>query len=186
MLLCPKCYKQVDGRAALFSVDRLNDIKSRHEKKHKRATRRSDARIGLRLRNQADKEDDGRSFIADPRGIVTEGHPHVILEPVEMPQLTIGDDQTACTYISYLIRRYNEFAAKELKHPAHHNHKAISQNLKSRYKSHWKDLPRVRFPHVCRYLEHRIDNTRLAKMNARKGRPSYRSYSAFLRQTRKR
>jgi hypothetical protein len=77
----------------------------------------------------------------DAQGIVTKAKPIFIPPSVSLPEQTIGDDRTACNYIGYLILRDNEFASKELKSPVQFNFKIISQNLKSRYKSRWKDLP---------------------------------------------
>lgn len=97
---------------------------------------------------------------------------------------TIGDDPNASRYIAYLLRRYNEFAKKEYNAPGNFNFKAISQNLESRYRSHWKLLPSGRFQHICLYLQRRIDRTKIAQSNSSKGRASYRSYPRFLLKSR--
>lgn len=141
----------------------------------------SDARVALRLRECIPRNEEPVTFSIDTHGIITKAKPLIVLPSVSLPQQTIGDDMIACNYIGYLIHRYNEFAAKEFKSSDHFNPKAISQNIKSRYRSHWRNLPRVRFPHVCRYLKHRIDITRIAKGNRHKGLSSYRSYDEFLR-----
>lgn len=186
LLVCPACEKRIQNETLLFTSERLLTTKQQHEKRHARACLRSDAKIALRLRECIPCQDQRVTFVVDTQGVVTKSKPIFVPPAVSLPEQTIGDDRIACDYIGYLILRYNEFAAKELKPSDQFNSKIISQNLKSRYKSHWRDLPRVRFPHVCRYLKHRIDITRIAKSNRRKGFSSYRSYDEFLRNPKKR
>lgn len=186
LLVCPDCSERIAKEPQSFPFVTLRKIKQEHEKGHARACLRSDARIAQRLLQLVEADHDSRTFVIDPKGNVTLAPALHIPPPVSLPQQTIGDDRLASNYIAYLILRYNEFAAKGRDPSGQFNPKTISQNLRSRYKSHWKDMPRVRFPHVCRYLKHRIDGTHIAKSNARKGLSSYRSYDAFLRKPQKR
>ena len=183
ILVCNRCSTRIAKAPDKFTACALGEIKQNHEKRNARACLRTDGRIALRLlkRVQWPQDQTRKTLIVDSAGAVTIAPDLHILPPIERPQLTIGDDAMASNYIAYLILRYNEFAAKEVKKPAQFNTKTISQNLRSRYKKHWKDLPRVRFLHVCRYLKHRIDMTRIGKGNTHKGLYSYRSFDAYLR-----
>lgn len=188
ILVCNRCGKRIINTPQQFSTHALYDIKQTHEKRNARACEKADGRIAVRLRKrvQLAREGTPKTLLVDTKGAVTPAPDLHILPPADFPQLTIGDDVMASNYIAYLILRYNAFAAKEAKTPAQFNAKTISQNLRSRYKKHWKDLPRVRFPHVCRYLKHRIDMTRIGKANAHKGLFSYRSFDTYLRNPHKR
>lgn len=184
LLVCEDCDKLIKEKPERYSKDHLHDIKTAHETQHARPSCPADAGIAVQLLNHTKIIGEVRFFVADPDGVVTEDVSNAVLEPTTPPaaprQSTIGDDQLACAYIAYLMRRYNEFAAKEKYGSNKFNPKTISQNLETRYKSRWKLIPRVRFPHVCRYLKHRIDSTGVARGNRRKGLQSYRGYGDFL------
>jgi hypothetical protein len=174
----------LQAKPTVLSIDDLRRTKKRHQAQYARASIPNDAWIALQLLNQSQVLGVLRSFVVDPEGQATErflkAQPDRNDAPAVIYQSTIDDDQLACAYIAYLIRRYNEFAAKDRNQSAHFNPNAISQNLETRYKSRWKQISRVRFPHVCRYLKHRIDRTAIGRSNFQKGRLSYRNYSEFL------
>lgn len=184
VLICQDCSKRLEAKPTVLSVEDLRRIKRRHKAQYARASIPNDAWIALQLLNQSQVPGALRSFVVDTQGRATERFLNALQEggdaPVAIYQRPIDDDKLACAYIAYLIKRYNEFAAKERNPSAHFNPKAISQNLETRYKSRWKEISRVRFPHVCRYLKHRIDRTTIGIGNSRKGRQSYSSYSEFL------
>jgi hypothetical protein len=184
MLLCEDCDKLIETKPHLYSTERLLETKANHEAIHARASLRADAGIALQLFDHMQVVDEIRLFIVDSQGTITEdltaSNLHSSAVPTAPQQSTIGDDQVACAYIAYLMRRYNEFASKEKSASFKFNHKAISQNLETRYKAHWKQIPRVRFPLVCRYLKHRVDCTGIGRGNSRKGLSSYRGYGEFL------
>ena len=184
VLICTNCDNRLRSKPTTLSVEDLRKSKGRHEAQYGRASIPNDAWIALQLLNQSQDLEVLRSFVVDANGSATERFLNSQSEendaPVVIHQSAIEDDLLACAYIAYLIRRYNEFAARERNPSARFNPKTITQNLETRYKARWKQISRVQFPHVCRYLKQRIDGTTIGKKNWQKGHLSYRSYSEFL------
>jgi len=100
------------------------------------------------------------------------------------PPGCIGYDVLKGNYIGYLIGRYNEFKEWEVG-KAGMNYAIFSSILKKQFKlgptRSIYNLPLERFDELSRFIQRRIDGTKLARMKATKGRAKfYSSYDEYL------
>lgn len=120
ILLCGQHHKIVDAKAALYSVDVLERMKTVQEQKCGRAERETDgifAQLLLNAMPQVDVHNNtGNVVVSSPGAIV--GGVINIRSASRRPTFraaegTIGASGNESRYIQYLINRYNEFASKE-------------------------------------------------------------------------
>lgn len=96
------------------------------------------------------------------------------------PPGCIGFDFPKANYISYLIGRYNEFKQWEMGKDGM-NYAIFSSILKKHFKMGPTrtiyNLPVERFDDVSKFIQQRIEGTKLARMKAARGRAKF--YSSF-------
>lgn len=84
---------------------------------------------------------------------------------VKYPSDCIGSDSTKANYISYLIKRYNEFASwkrDDFRYPAFNAH--LKKQFKVGNQRTVFNIPLTRFDELADYIQQRIANTRLGRM----------------------
>jgi len=99
---------------------------------------------------------------------------------VAAPAGTIGHNPDMAGYIEHLIKRYNEFAAKEPDRKTKFSYAAISKNLSDKFGSKWQLVSAERFEEAADYLQARIRRTRLAKINKGKGQKAFSTFEEYL------
>lgn len=94
---------------------------------------------------------------------------------IELADGAIGKTPLLKNYIKHLIDRYNEFKEYEVG-KGKLNYPAIYAAIKKEFKASVFQISDNRFDDVALYLQKRIDNTKLGRMNGGKG---IKNYSLF-------
>lgn len=80
------------------------------------------------------------------------------------------------SYGKYLVSRYQEFQKGDSQKVGDFKYIAIHNALKREFKCDWKLLPSERFEELVAFLQRRIDNTKLGRINGAKTIPNYHSF----------
>lgn len=94
---------------------------------------------------------------------------------------TVAEHPNMANYLNYLVDRYNEFkkwdcerTGKPMKYPL------IRVAYQKEMGCKVKDTPVEQFEAACAFLQRRIDNSVLGRIQRKKGLPTYSSYSDWL------
>ncbi|MCB9942793.1 MAG: HNH endonuclease [Geminicoccaceae bacterium] len=92
---------------------------------------------------------------------------------------TIGSDLAQRNYTKYLIDRYHEFKRAEVGKDGM-NYAILYNSIKREFGAKWDNLPVHTFEALTRYLQKRIDGTRLGKAQKTKGIKNYSTFDEHL------
>lgn len=95
------------------------------------------------------------------------------------PDGAIASDLDKRNYLKYLIDRYNEFKKAD-RNIGEFKYGVIYGAIKNEFKCKWDLIPIHLFPRVVEYMQKRIDNTILGKVQKKQGKGRYRGYDEFL------
>lgn len=181
ILMCGHHHKVIDAEPDIYTVDSLLELKEIHESAVGRSEHPEDAFHAQILLNTYRKisveENSGNLAINSPGAVQGQ---NIIIKTaqktikVNAPLGSIGSDVMLSQYISYLIKRYNEFASKEPSRKTKFSFGAIPNNIIKKFGAKWQFLELKKANEVISYLQNRINKTRQARIN--KGK----NYSAFL------
>ena len=96
---------------------------------------------------------------------------------VAPPHGSIADDNRMLSYANYLIDRYQQFQKADRQKEGDFKYIAIHNALKREFKGGWKLLSTERFEEVACFLQRRIDNTKLGRINRKKMVPNYHAFA---------
>lgn len=187
LLLCGTHHKVIDSLIDIYTVDVLKEMKAVHEDAAGRPEQKTDGlfvKILLNARDRVEVTNSSGNVAINSLGVVQVGS--VIIKTsnnkvsIAPPEGTIGSVQSQTGYVTYLIKRYNDFASKDESRVTKFSFGALSKNIESQFGSSWKLLSSEAFEDVCRYIQGRIGKTRLAKLNASKGHPAFSTFEEFL------
>lgn len=184
LLLCPNHHKEIDSSADCYTASMLYGMKETHEAAFGRTDFNGSEKIAkVLIHNLSSLNVDKNTTIsankigsvqAETVNIRT-GSKTIKINPSPG---TIGADITQSKYISHLISRYNDFAKGE---PGRtFSHGAISKNIEKEFGTRWQLVSSEKFEALCRYLQGRINKTRLAKINNSKGYKSFSTYDEYI------
>jgi|TARA_B100000614_G_scaffold258771_1_gene281928 hypothetical protein len=192
ILLCRRHHKVVDAEPDVYSVEALQEIKAIQAARLGRPEQPNDAfyaKILLNAMRRVEVNNNSGNVVVDSPGAIVgstvslkASRRAVTIHPAAG---TIGADQNTSRYIQHLINRYNEFASKEPTRATKFSYGAISKNIEHKFGSQWKLLSMEDFADLCAYLQGRIMKTRLAKLNASKGRRSFSSFEEYTQEKRR-
>lgn len=187
LLLCPTHHRTIDAQPEVYSVALLKDIKAQAEADRGESEQPSDAFFAAallgKLRSLVIADNSGNIAINSP-GAVQAGT--VVFKTaknqtkIAPPAGTIGADGDKRRYVKYLIDRYNQFAKTGPGRTASFKPAVIYVSIKREFGSQWELVSLTRFPDLCAYLQRRIGNTSLGKINAAKGQTLFSSFEEFL------
>ena len=80
------------------------------------------------------------------------------------------------SYAKYLISRYQEFQKSDARKISDFKYIAIHNALKREFKGDWNLLPAERFGELIAFLQRRVDNTKLGRINQARSIPNYHSF----------
>lgn len=89
---------------------------------------------------------------------------------------TIARNAEKKNYVKHLIDRYNEFKESEIG-KSKMNYAVIYSIIKKEFKASAFQIPEQQFDSLTRFLQKRIDGTRLGKINTSKGIKNYSKFS---------
>ena len=180
ILLCSHHHKIIDAQPEIYTTDTLIELKSIHESAAGRPEKAEDNFFAQLLldayRNIQIKNNSGNISINSPGSIqginvtVNTNRKKVI---IEAPPGSLGADPVFSKYIAHLIKRYNEYASKEPSRKTKFSYGALSKNIETKFGSRWQLLGREYAQEIISYIQGRINETRIARMNKGKGHPSY-------------
>ncbi|MDK9721164.1 MAG: HNH endonuclease [Rhodospirillales bacterium] len=188
ILLCPIHHTYIDSTPGIYPAKILIDMKAAHEAAACRDELASDERIAkllLQKYSQSTITENSGNIAINSQDVVQIGNLNIKTGSrkkisIQPPTGTVGADINAARYVSYLVKRYNEFASKDTSRATKFSFAAISRNIESSFGSEWRLLPLNIFDALCEYLHGRINKTRIAKMNRGRGTKSFSTFSEFL------
>lgn len=188
LLLCPTHHRTIDAQPEAFPVALLKDMKARAEVDHGEPERPNDtffaAALLAKLRDLIITDNSGNIAINSP-GAIQAGT--VVFKTtwsktkIAPPAGSIGADGDRRRYVKYLIDRYIQFAKGEPSRGAPFRHAVIYATIKRQFGSQWELVSIGRFEDLCAYLEDRIAETSLGRINAAKGQALLSSFEAYMR-----
>ncbi|MGQ0543452.1 MAG: HNH endonuclease [Blastocatellia bacterium] len=98
---------------------------------------------------------------------------------ISPPDGSIASDLDKRNYLKYLIDRYNKFKRAD-RNIGEFKYGVIYGAIKTEFKCKWDLIPIHLFPRAVEYMQKRIDNTILGKVQRKQGKGRYRSYDEFL------
>lgn len=187
ILLCCNHHKAVDTQSQVYSVEVLLGMKALAEAQFSRKERASDEIFADALLSKARSVsivgNSGNVAIDSPGAI--QAHT-IILKPQTRktsftpPQGTIGSDANATRYTKYLIGRYQEFAKTTPARGKAFSYSVIFKSIEREFGTKWQLVPMVRFEALCDFLQRRISNTFVGRLNQSKEQRSFSSFDQFL------
>lgn len=189
ILLCGNHHKTIDAHPRTYGVDVLADMKTIAETTYNRPSRSIDEIYAKLLIAHSRPT----SIIVDNSNVAVNSSNVVQTSifnfkssskqriAINAPLDAIGSNGDAVRYIEYLFKRYNEYAKSETTRSRPFSFPAIRKSVESRFGSHYKLIPLVRFEDVINYLHDRITRTRIARINHSKGIKSFSNFNDFMK-----
>ena len=180
--MCARHSKQIDSEPEKFTGELLGEIKKLQERNG-----------GIELSIEDSKKVDSllesyRSIHVHTRRAIVKKADIIHAEVVEMkttrPKLvvapmsgTIESDRLSRNYVKHLIDRYNDFAKEQ---PGRRfSFPAVYTDIKNKFGAKWDHVPLSRCSALITYLQARIDNTMLGRINGGKGQRNYSTLEGF-------
>ena len=186
ILLCRRHHKIIDDLPESYTVDALCEMKNIHENKFRREERIEDSFFAKILLGGFIKNESvyaGVNLINNSPGSTQSNVVNITTQSRNVkifpPRGIIGEDQIQVRYLTYLIKRYNEFASKNTSRGNKFSFGAISKNIEHNFGAPWKLISSDHFNKVCEYVQGRITKTIIAKNNQSKGWDSFKSFKEF-------
>ena len=102
------------------------------------------------------------------------------------PEGSIGANLAKRNYVKYLVERYNRYREADGRFGPTDRfyYSLVFKNIEAKFKAPTYFIPERRFAELVDFLQHRVDNTILGRVNAKRGIPNYESFDEYLmRQT---
>jgi hypothetical protein len=104
--------------------------------------------------------------------------------PAEYPPGCIGADLAKRNYVKYLVERYNHYREADARFGRndHFHYSVLFKNIEAKFKAPTYFILESRFGELVDFLHHRVDNTILGRVNAKRGIPNYESFDEYVMQ----
>ena len=98
------------------------------------------------------------------------------------PEGCIGANLSKRNYVKYLVERYNHYREADPRFGRNDrfHYAVLFKNIESRFKAPTYFIPEGRFGELVDFLQHRLDNTILGRVNAKRGIPNYESFDEYV------
>lgn len=167
LMLCPICHSKITKKDITF--EQVQQIKSYLQIKQSARKNQKKAN-SIQINGNVKGSTIANSISAQM--IVYKGAPK---PKIEYADGSIGKNAELKNYIKHLIDRYNEYKESEVG-KGNLNYGAIYGSIKKEFKASAFQIPDHQFQQLKTYLQNRIDNSKLGKINKGKG---IRNYSEF-------
>jgi len=184
LLLCSRHHKVIDSEPKKYSVSVLEAMKRNREQpglvEISPATAKASQRLLDNYLSVSVHSNSGQIAIQSPGAV--QAHTINIKTTkskvvVTAPSGSIADDRKMLSYGKYLIGRYQEFQKGDSQKTGGFKYIAINNSLKREFKCDWKLLPSDRFEELVTFLQRRVDNTKLGRINRSKSIPNYHLFA---------
>lgn len=184
ILLCARHSKVIDSNPKTFTVELLGEMKEIHERNGNIDLLPSDVRKAEQLL------DDYRKIYIYASGYVMLNSPGAVqgtnitiknqkrTVKILPPDGCIASELPKRNYVKHLIDRYHEFASQQSGREFHYP--AIYAEIKKEFGAKWDMIPLNLFEEVTRFLQRRIDRTKLGSINRGQGIPNYSKFEEYL------
>lgn len=104
--------------------------------------------------------------------------------PAYYPPGCIGADLAKRNYVKYLVERYHEYREADVRFGRRErfHYSVIFKNIETQFKAPTYFIPETKFGKLVDYLQGRIDNTVLGRVNTKRGTPNYESFDEYVMQ----
>lgn len=184
VLLCSRHHKIIDSEPKKYSVPALETMKRNREQpglvEISPVTTRAAQRLLDNYLSVIVHSNSGQIAIQSPGAVqahtinIRTSRSKVV---VTAPSGSIADDRKMLSYGKYLVGRYQEFQKADSQKAGDFKYIAIYSALKREFKCDWKLLPSDRFGELADFLQRRIDNTKLGRINHARSIPNYHSFA---------
>jgi hypothetical protein len=100
------------------------------------------------------------------------------------PAGCIGANLAKRNYVKYLVERYNHYREADARfgRSERFHYSVLFKNIESKFKAPTYFIPEGHFAELVDFLHHRIDNTILGRVNAKRSIPNYESFDEYVMQ----
>ena len=98
------------------------------------------------------------------------------------PPGCIGAKLDQRNYVKYLVERYHDYREADVRfgRTDRFHYSVIFKNIEAQFKAPTYFIPEARFGDLVDYLQGRIDNTILGKLNTKRGVRNYESFDEYV------
>ncbi|OIQ51122.1 hypothetical protein BerOc1_03067 [Pseudodesulfovibrio hydrargyri] len=186
LILCPNCHTIIDSREDWYPAEALREIKKIHESNRGRKENDEDMFKAQQILNTsaAVNVSNSSNVVVNSPGakqttILQFKTPKKASPSIIPPSDSVANDRLSRSYIKHLIDRYNDFASKNKNRRAKFSYAVIYSSIQKQFGTKW-DLLSVNDVEACaEFVQKKIDNTILGKLNKSKGRKNYSSFSEW-------
>lgn len=93
---------------------------------------------------------------------------------------TVGSNPLQIAYVRHLIDRYKEFKKADFEDKSQMKSPIIYVAIQRETGFKWDETPSELFNDLCEYLQRRIDNTRIGRIQKKGGNKIYSTYEEFI------
>jgi len=173
--ICPNCHSSINENVITQAnvVAKKKELESKFRKK-KRAVK---AAANIDISNSTLNN----SVIGNDNNVTINITKKETKNVNKYPDGSIGQDVIMYNYISYLIKRYDEYKEIEFKRTRQKYHYGVlKKNIMSKFKTGAVyHIPQTRFLELVNYLQGRINRTIIGKTNKFKGHKNYTSLEDY-------
>lgn len=174
ILLCPTHHTLIDKSPELYTVELLKSYKKNHEKQLFELSKTEKLQQSLFVTYYTGTST--KTVIQNAHTVNITGGQKVQFMP---PDGTIGSNIFELNYVTYLIKRYHEWASKDRTRKSF-SYPVIYRNLTSKFGgTSYKLIPVEKFNELVAYLQNRIDKTTFGKINKSKRGKNYSNIEEY-------
>lgn len=183
MLLCSRHHTVIDSEADKYPVEVLMEMKRTHETVGVVEIGPRDAVIAQSLiqkyENVVIVSSGGNVAVGSP-GAIQAGTVNVKTSKKQIrfapPAGSVGNNPEMCSYIEYLIGKYQDLQKQDKEKEGKYKYIAIYTGIKREFGSKWQVLPEAKFGELCNYLYRRIDSTKVGRIRKKRGQKTYHTF----------
>ena len=182
ILMCARHSKQIDSEPQRFTVETLLDVKDIHERgggielgieDSKKVEALLESYRSIHVHTKRATVGNADVIHADTVHLKS-SRSKVVIAPMEG---TVASDRLSRNYVKHLIDRYHEFAKEQPGRSFVFS--AIYSEIKKKFGAKWDHVPLNRLPSLVVFLQARIDNTMLGRINGSKGHRNYSTLEEY-------
>lgn len=195
ILFCKNHHKIVDDKASVFTADALSKMKKNHESKGILEFTRADSErfriLCEKLIGQAvvsHTKAPKNVILNSPGAIQVDGAVGKIVintQTKKMPSVypkegAVGHDLHMRNYILHLIERYNDFQKRDAQKEGTGKYTMIYRAIKRDFGAKWDLVPATRFDELVGFLQKRILNTKIGRIQNAREQKCFSTWDEWL------